>query len=369
MALQSLRDLQTHQGATFSAPDSPDSPTPNPPLIFGPDSLHRVHQPTGCGLLDRSHWRVLDLAGADRLRFLHNQSTNAFQGLQPGQGCETVFVTATARTLDLATAYVLADRVLVLVSPNRGQQLYDWLDRYIFPFDKVQLQLRDFCCFSLVGAASDAVLETLGVGDRPSTPHQHHPITLNGCNLSDDLLLAQGSGLGLPGYTLLMNPADAASVWQALTQDAPQPAFPLGTQDWETLRIQTGRPQPDQELTEDYNPLEAGLWQTVSFDKGCYIGQETIARLNTYKGVKQRLWGLRFAGQPEPGTVLTQGGDRVGKVTSILPTETGAIGLGYIRTKAGGVGLQVQAGAILGEVTEIAYVSHPDTKSVEPETE
>lgn len=58
-------------------------------------------------------------------------------------------------------------------------------------------------------------------------------------------------------------------------------AVPLGDRVWEQLRIQQGRPAPDQELTEDYNPLEAGLWQTISFEKGCYIGQETIARLNT----------------------------------------------------------------------------------------
>lgn len=400
MSCQSLRQLQATQGACFAVPQpeaapeaapeadratavqsEPPADPALPPLSFGPENLSRATQPAGCGLIDRSDWGVLEIGGDDRLRFLHNQSTNAFQSLQPGQGCETVFVTSTARTLDLATAYVLPDRVLILLSPNRRQQIYDWLDRYIFPFDKVQLKTGDWSCLSLIGPASNALLGGLGVlGDTTTLPSQsdpdrplhHHQIVIVG---NCEVLLAQGSGLNLPGYTLLVRPADVVTVWRCLTTGSPDPtgttitatgtqadiphAVPLGTQDWETLRIQSGRPQPDRELTEDYNPLEAGLWQTVSFDKGCYIGQETIARLNTYKGVKQRLWGLRFQGQPEPGTILTQNGERVGKVTSVLPLESGAIGLGYIRTKAGGVGLQVQAGEIAAEVTPLTYVSHP----------
>ena len=70
------------------------------------------------------------------------------------------------------------------------------------------------------------------------------------------------------------------------------------------MRIQQGRPKSDRELTEDYNPLEAGLWQTISFEKGCYIGQETIARLNTYKGVKQKLWGIKLDRSVSPQTPI-----------------------------------------------------------------
>ncbi|KAJ1469333.1 hypothetical protein T484DRAFT_1852108, partial [Baffinella frigidus] len=65
-----------------------------------------------------------------------------------------------------------------------------------------------------------------------------------------------------------------------------------GADAWEALRIMDGVPAPGKELTLDHNPLEAGLWGTVSFDKGCYIGQETIARLRTSGGVKQQLFSL-----------------------------------------------------------------------------
>ena len=119
-----------------------------------------------------------------------------------------------------------------------------------------------------------------------------------------------------------------------------------------------GRPQPESELTDDYNPLEVGLWQTVSFDKGCYIGQETIARLNTYKGVKQNLWGIRLNAAAEAGMVITAGDNKVGKLTSCTQDGDNHFGLGYIRTKAGGVGLKVKVGETEGEVVSIPFVSH-----------
>jgi tRNA-modifying protein YgfZ len=124
------------------------------------------------------------------------------------------------------------------------------------------------------------------------------------------------------------------------------------------LRIIQGRPKPDAELTEDYNPLEVGLWQTISFTKGCYIGQETIARLNTYKGVKQYLWGIKLANFAEVGSPLLLDGEKVGILTSCTTTENGIYGLGYLRAKAGGVGLKLQIADTIGEILDLPFVSH-----------
>jgi hypothetical protein len=160
--------------------------------------------------------------------------------------------------------------------------------------------------------------------------------------------------LATPGYTLIVPADGAATVWSKLIETE---AIPLSDRVWEQLRIQQGRPVPERELTEDYNPLEAGLWHTLSFNKGCYIGQETIARLNTYKGVKQYLWGIRLNTPAEPGSVITVGEEKVGKLTSYTDTENGPFGLGYIRTKAGGAGLQVQVGETTGEVVDVPFLT------------
>ena len=324
------------------------------PVSFGNDADAMQAAHSGVAICDRSHWGKILVSDSDRIRFLHNQSTNDFERLQPGQGCDTVFVTSTARTIDLATAYVMEDAVLLLVSPNRCQYLIDWLDRYIFFADQVKLDVTSDAVFSLIGSNSDALLEQLGVSSLIGQPLATHQLT----KIADvEVRVAVGSGLATSGYTLIVPDSSAATVWSKLVETG---AVPLGDRVWEQLRIEQGRPAPDRELTEDYNPLEAGLWQTLSFNKGCYIGQETIARLNTYKGVKQYLWGIRLSAPAEPGSVIMVGEEKVGKLTSYIETENGCFGLGYIRTKAGGSGLKVQIGEATGEVVDVPFLTREE---------
>ncbi|MBW4554556.1 MAG: folate-binding protein [Trichormus sp. ATA11-4-KO1] len=310
----------------------------------------------GVAICDRSHWGRIRVADDDRIRFLHNQSTNDFLSLKPGKGCDTVMVSSTARTIDLASAYILDDAILLLVSPNRRESLIQWLDRYIFFADKVQLTdvTNETATFSLMGPGSDTIIEKLGAGAIIGQPYGNHLFIAGG------VIVAVGSGLADPGYTIILPASEKEKVWNQILELG---AVELSDRAWETLRILQGRPAPDAELTDDYNPLEVGLWQTISFNKGCYIGQETIARLNTYKGVKQYLWGIRLNAPAQVGSAIAIGDEKVGKLTSYTETTNGYFGLGYIRSKVGGVGLKVQVGEAEGEIVELPFVSHeyPET--------
>jgi folate-binding protein YgfZ len=339
-----LQTLQQQQGAVFAA-EADDRAVP---LTYGNDAAAYTAAQSGVALVDRSHWGRLRVGDADCQRFLHNQTTNQIQQRSPGDCCDTVFVTSTGRTVDLATAYIDPASVALLVSPAQAQPLMDWMDRYIFFADKVTLadETATHATFSLIGPESGALLTTLGL--KPPSPDHHLPASLGEVSLR----LAAGSGLSSPGYTLTVDRANAVDLWQHLVTAG---AVPLGETLWEQLRIEQGRPRPGHELTEDYNPLEAGLWHTLSFDKGCYIGQETIARLNTYQGVKQQLWGLELAAPVAVGTPVMVGESKVGKVTSAIASPARA--LAYIRTKAGGAGLQVQVGETSGTVVEIPFAS------------
>ncbi|WP_110986817.1 CAF17-like 4Fe-4S cluster assembly/insertion protein YgfZ [Acaryochloris thomasi] len=338
--LQKLRDSQQTDGAQLEG-------EPSMVKSFGQDQEAVIAASSGVAICDRTHWGLLELKGADRLSFLHNQSTNDLKALKVGQGCDTVILTSTARTIDLVSAYVTEDSILLLVSPSRREQLLQWFDRYIFFGDKVE------CCdlthtlatFSLLGPESQALLEKWGLA-LPTELHQHQTVTVEDITLR----IAVGSGLSTPGYTLLVSYEQAAELWQMCRQAG---AVPMGTQAWEQLRVQQGRPSPDAELTEDYNPLEAGLWHAISLDKGCYIGQETIARLNTYNGVKQQLWGIQLEESAEPGASLLLEDRKVGILTSQVQTADGYLGLGYIKTKAGGAGLKVQIGEATGTVVAV----------------
>ena len=341
-----LKDVQQAAGATFDKAGVA--------ISFDNEDLALAAVDNGVAIYDRSSWGVMKITGSDRLRYLHNQSTNDFEKLKPGQGCDTVFVTSTARTLDLATAYATDDAVIVLVSANRREQLFAWLDKFIFPFDKVELTdiSAESAVFSLIGRQSNSLLSQLiGEGAISQQYGDHQLVKIADASVR----VAVGSGLATPGYTLILERDNAGVVWSNITESG---AIPLGANLWESLRIQQGRPQSDRELTEDYNPLEAGLWQTISFEKGCYIGQETIARLNTYNGVKQKLWGIKLDRPVSPQTPIVFEDKKVGVLTSYTDTTTGSYGLGYVRTKAGVEGLQVKVGDATGELESVPFITH-----------
>lgn len=349
--ISALRDLQASTGAILETSTAAE----RIPLSFGNDPEAIIASRTAVSLYDRSHWGLLKITGEDRLRFLHNQSTNAIETLKPGQGCDTVFVTSTGRTIDLVTAFITQDAILLLVSPNRHQFLMNWLDRYIFPMDQIQLQniTGNTAIFNLIGPNSSDLLSQLGVTALQNQPYNsHESVEIEGSSIQ----ISVGSGFATLGYTLIVPASVASLIWERLTNSG---AIPFGEKVWEHLRILAGRPAPDTELTEDYNPLEAGLWQTLSFDKGCYIGQETIARLNTYKGVKQQLWGIRLTTSVTPGSLIFKDEEKVGRLTSYTDIEGECFGLGYIRTKAGGIGLKVKVGDAEGEVVDVPFLKHP----------
>jgi tRNA-modifying protein YgfZ len=309
---------------------------------------------SGAAIYDSSHWGKILVSDRDRLRFLHNQSTADFEKRQAGEGCDTVFVTSTARTIDLATGLILDDEVLLIVSPNRRKYLFDWLDKYIFFADRVKLKdvTDSLASFTLVGAESAGILERLGCPKFTELSDRSHKLyQIEGI----EVRIAIGTELGLPGYRLICDRDKSAALQQALTNLG---AVNLDEDTWERLRIAQGRPKPDAELTEDYNPLEVGLWETISFTKGCYIGQETIARLNTYKGVKQYLWGIKLAGAVPMGTAITVDGEKIGVLTSCSEIDGEVRGLGYVRSKSGGVGLKVMVGDVEGEVIDLPFVRH-----------
>jgi tRNA-modifying protein YgfZ len=309
---------------------------------------------TGAAIYDSSAWGKILVSDRDRLRFLHNQSTADFEKRQVGEVVDTVFVTSTARTIDLATVLILDDQVLLILSPSRREYLFNWLDKYIFFADRVTLKdvTDSFASFTLMGANSAEILAQLGCPDLVELAHSSHQLyQVDGI----EVRIAIGTELGLPGYRLIVDRSQSAALLQALINLG---AVTLDEDAWECLRIAQGRPKPDAELTEDYNPLEVGLWQTISFSKGCYIGQETIARLNTYKGVKQYLWGVKLAGSVAVGTVITVDGEKVGILTSCSDVDGEILGLGYVRSKAGGVGLQVMVGDAAGEIISLPFVQH-----------
>ncbi len=286
------------------------------------------------GLVRRSHVGRLELTGDDALDLLNRLSTNKLEDLTPGAGMGSVLTSAKGRIVDLLLVLMLEDRLLLIVSPDARERVAEWIDFYTFVEDVTVRDLTpDTAMFSLVGPNAPALVEEMA-GEEAATLPQYGVLAANlgGVNVTvvrDDL----GA---LPGFDVIAPVAEGERLWRYLVErSAGDGARPVGALALESVRVEQGVPAPGLELSEDYNPLEAGLGQHISFNKGCYVGQEVIARLDTYKKVSKHLVGLSWDGQDLPplGASLTADGRRSGVVTSAVASERlgRGIGLGYVR--------------------------------------
>ncbi|MGK7911473.1 MAG: folate-binding protein YgfZ [Synechococcus sp.] len=304
-------------------------------------------------LFDRSHWSLLEMRGPDRLDYLHNQTTNNIKALSPGQGCETCIVSPTARLIDLVTAYATPDSVFLLASPSDSDNSRAFLSlNRLIAFSNAQLTDvgSSYSLFTVVGPRSQRLLNELSIALPSSTIHSHTYVETS----TPPICVASGTGLSIEGYTLIVPKETSANVWSTLIDGG---ATACGSEAWEVLRIRQGRPAIGKELTDEFNPLEAGLWHTASFTKGCYIGQETIARLDTFNGVKQQLRGLQFSTPVPIGATILVDEQRAGIITSITtqPINGSYRGLGYIRTKLGGDNLDIVTEGKNGRTVALPY--------------
>ncbi|MEB3197107.1 MAG: hypothetical protein VKP62_07870 [Candidatus Sericytochromatia bacterium] len=220
-------------------------------------------------------YALVKVSGADRLTFLHNMTTAAVKGRSPGSRCEAAVVDH--KGLLLAWVGLLVDRDWVWVTLEAGDQdaLIAWFDRYIITEDVTveRVTARHPVCLLLAPAAYRAPSE-----DGKKTP-----------------LSRIGQAFVVPGLmneAILMLPESDPTTWlEPLRQDG----FEVWThQEWEDWRIAWGLPAARRDRDARTNPWEWGLTAAISLDKGCYLGQEVIARLNTYDKVQRCLMGLDF---------------------------------------------------------------------------
>ena len=273
-------------------------------------------QPSGPSRTEQAGY-LIRLDGPDSGRFLHGQTSSAIEGQQPGSWIPSCCTTATGRLRALAEVLVDRDGAWLLLRGADGTALWQALERVLFPADRVQL-----------GPVTPVRLIT-PLGDGCDTL----PQVADGSWIS----LEDGHGWLLGRQLVLLTTAELPA-W--LADRAPLPA-----REQQRWRIQQGVPAAPGEINDDTNPFEVGLADRVSLSKGCYVGQETLAKLATYDGVKQQLrrWFWRGTQGPgEPGTVLfgAKTGDeisspRAGLITSSLALEDGLwIGLALVRRQS-----------------------------------
>ena len=288
----------------------------------------------------------LKATGEDALDLLNRLSTNKVDHLEPGHWAPTVLTTDRGRIVDLLCVVHAGECVYLLTSPGQQQPVIEWLDKYTIMEDLEVTDVSDST--AIIAVAGNGAAAALGLdNEEPGyLPGRQYPAPTVNVGGWDAIAVSRPMG-DLP-CRLLAVPGEVASAIVAALAEAG--ATEANAEEWETLRVTSGAPAHGAEMGEPYNPLEAGLIGAIDFTKGCYIGQEVIARLDSYHRVQKCMAVLGFSPGSEAtvGASLAHEGRTAGEVTSLYRTPGGELrGLGYVRTTAAEPGqtLELQAPA------------------------
>ncbi len=265
------------------------------------------------------------IAGSDRHAFIQRQTTNNIDLLSPDRSLVTVLTSPAGRILDVLWVIDEGETFGVLTLPGQGKKTLNFLLSRIFFMDKVTLEeaSSEFAQIDLMGSGRNKFLQDLFDTQ---------------INFEQDLLTTNIVGIPIR-FLVQKNLAHRLLVPKSAIQNMineleAKGATTLSSDSFEILRVEAGLPAAGHELTEDYTPLEVGFQWTVSDNKGCYTGQEVIARQVNYDKITRQMVGLTMSEIPHIGDTLypSDHNQPIGKVTSTaLSPRFGPIALAIIK--------------------------------------
>lgn len=291
----------------------------------------------GTAIVDRSDRTTFEIVGADRATWLHNLTTNEVRNISAGEGNYAFALNVKGRILFDLNILVQQDSILIDLDRRFADRARAHFDKYTIT-EEITLTDRsdEVVRFALAGVGAMEVLGAMGCSQLSAMS------TLGSRKIElfdTDMTLFRHDFCGPPGVELII-PADrAVSVWESFTQTGGTPrAVPVGANAVEVHRIEVGIPRSGAEITDDLVPAETGQFdRAVSYQKGCYLGQEIVERMRSRDVLARRLCSLTFEGDscPVADAALNRAdGATIGKVTSVCRSmATGRmIGIGLIKT-------------------------------------
>ncbi len=258
------------------------------PISASPDEQYAALR-SGRAFAELLGWSSICVTGADRQTFLHNFCTNDIKRLAPGESCEAFFTNVKGKIVGHGLVCCKQTEFVIIGVPGQAERLIPQLDRYVIRDD---VELRNT-------TDERGLVLTSGAVRVASRSAFDWPL------------------LGLiPGRVTMVDQASVDDACRRL-RDAGQVEIDINT--FTTVRIESGTPLLDQDFDENNLPQEVGRdRQAISFTKGCYLGQETVARIDALGHVNQQIVSVKFSGRDVPprGTELTHNGAEVGRVTS-----------------------------------------------------
>jgi glycine cleavage system T protein len=309
------------------------------------------------GVFDFSFRSKFILSGEHRVRFLHRILSNDIKGLNTGEGRYALLLNAQGRVLADLRVYADDETLWVDIDADIRDKAIDILRRYVVG-DRVEIAPVELWAMSVQGPfARQALEEVLPTGLAALDCEMYHCSVEFG---SRPARVVRLSSTGERGYEIWLDAEQLTALWRGVRTSGV--AVPCGCEALETLRIEAGIPRYGPDFGEDTIPLEAGLWDALSFNKGCYIGQEIVERTRSRGHVNWKLMGFcceAGAATPVPGGSLTADAKAVGEITSACfsPALGRPVGIAYLRREFAEPGrlLGLASGAC-AEVTGLPFV-------------
>jgi len=287
----------------------------------------------GAAWLDLNSRGRLLVRGRDRVRLLHNVTSNDVKKMTPGSGCYAFLLSPQGRIQADCSIFCFDDHLLIDTEPELREKLPQLILKYKVA-DQVEVEDigQSMAAVGLEGPAAPAVLAALNA-PVPGEPYAHVPW--------GDLTVANLGVTGQPGFRIF-GPSAAMPAWESAGAKAATEA------DARLVRIENGRPRYGEDIREMTLPQETQQMQAVSFTKGCYLGQEIVERIRAQGHVNKKLVRVVVeAREPLPsGAKLTAEGKEAGEITSsVFSPQTRAVAaLAYVRTPFAETGTRLQAG-------------------------
>jgi glycine cleavage system T protein len=303
------------------------------PAHFGNSAAEYAAVRSAIGLMDLSDRGLLQVTGPDRLSFLQGMLSNDLRTLKPFTGQYATLLTQQGKVIADVRVLCAMNSFYLDFLESLKETILAHLNRYLVADDvEIADRSNEYGMLSVQGPQSETLLRKLvGRADLPEEPLQHAMVNVDATNIC----IVHASHTGETGFDLIAPIASLRAIAQRLTETGKAfSAMWIGEEAQEILRIEAGIPRYGVDFTEDNLLLEVGLDNAVSFNKGCYLGQEVVERIRSRGHVNKKLVGLSLEGQESasPGDVITVADKAVGTITSSVhsPRLGKPVALGYV---------------------------------------
>lgn len=260
---------------------------------------------------------VLVVTGDDRVDFVDNALSNPVPG-EESRGVYALLLTPQGRVRTDMYVFNAGDRLLVFLPPGQGQPLAeDWREKTFIQDVEISVATDDFSLFGIHGPkATEKIASVCSEG----TPEERLTFVRGSMGGTGVTVIRTDAPTGEEGYTVVCESAAGEEIFDTL-ENRGLNAAPFGYRSWESLTLEAGTPLFETELT-DRLPNNLGLGYAVDYEKGCFVGQEVVSRVQNRGQPSQRLVGVTVDAVPEPGASVFRGDETLGEITRGLKSPT-----------------------------------------------